>query len=397
MPFGTTGEILCSEIKKGREVTHPGNSRPIFEFWLDVPHSLPIRPGDSVAIFPKNRDDLVDHLIEQQGWTDRADNLFKIEFLEGCKKKIQFIPKEGCTIRRALIECIDLDKPPSKLFLLSLLNYCQDAETNTAVRAFCSKEMKAIYTKEIMEKRISIARFLIDLNIQIPFKVLVENASRLLPRPYSIISGSTNVPGRIRLAFSWNSEQPGLMTTMLRKYIIEEIKSPIHFYLRHPSDFRLNVQDEQHDLILIGPGLGVIPFLGIIDELKQTDSNSPKLERFLYTSWRNKGVDDVFLKELTQTETISHLSYAYTRDNNNSEPKVYVQDLILRSKKDVGPLLASSNTKIFICGEGMIMIPQIELSLIKCLSEHLQLPEEAAKEKLKEFKQQKRIVIEQWF
>lgn len=367
------------------------NPKPIYEFFLDVPSGTSFRPGDSIGIFPRNCDSVVEKLIQHQSWTNHVDVPFKIDFLPGSKKKkfLPFIP-EGSTIRRVLTECVDLDKPPSKIFLLSLIKYCTREETLNTIRILCAKEMMATYTREIMEKRVSIVDILIGLDVKIPFHVLFENCNRLLPRPYSIINGVSRSPGRIRMAFSWDSERPGITTTMLRSIITKDTKTPIHFYVRQPTTFRLEVDDVHKDLLMIGPGLGVIPFLGMLEEVQDNKSNN---QRLLYTTWRNQGIDDVFKKDLQSSSTELHCSY--TRDNE--EPKRHVQDLLLSTAKAVSSLLHHHNSKVFICGESKVMIPAIECSLARCLAEQHQLPETEAVGKIKELKQQKRIVIEPWF
>lgn len=388
-------------MKNGREVSNPGNPRPIYECWLDIPLSCQIRPGDSIGIFPRNSANVVQTLIEQQKWADQADVPFKIEFLSGCKKRktLQFIPEQGSTIRQVLTDCMDLERPPSKLFLLSLLKYSTSPESSQALRILCSKEMMSTYVAEIMEKRVSILRILMLLDIQIPFGVLVENSARLLPRPYSIISGTTTSPGRIRIAFSWDTENPGLTTSMLRTYICDDAaKLPIHFYVRQPTGFRLEIEDTSRNLIMIGPGLGVIPYLGMLEEIQSSGDNQTDCTRLIFTSWRHKGLDDVFLNELEKFTSIAQLHFAYTRDTAEGTPKIYVQDLMWPARKEqIARLLMDPRTKVFICGESKVMIPQIELTLAKCLTEEQQLPAQEAQKMMNSFKHDKRIVIEQWF
>lgn len=356
-----------------------------------------MRPGDSIGVFPQNGHDVVQKLIEHQDWVKQADMPFKIEFLPGSKKKksLMFIPEQGSTIRKVLTNCIDFERP-SKLFLLALLKYCTDKEeAKQTLRMLCSKEMMAVYTQEILLKRVSIVTLLKQLNVKIPFSVLVEHSNRLLPRPYSIINGTTKKQGKIRLAFSWDSEKPGLTTSMLREYIITEDKFPLYFYIRQPTGFRLEVEDNSRPLIMIGPGLGVIPYLGMLEELSASVSDTVS-KRLLFTTWRNKGVDDVYLSELQQYELLSQLHFAYTRDTDQS--KTYVQNLILSQKRtEVTRLLQDPDTKVYICGEGKLMIPQIESSLVQCLRNDGRVSESDAQKMLKELKANKRIIVEQWF
>lgn len=342
---------------------------------------------------------MVDQLIAHQGWESQADVPFEITFLPGSKKakSLQYIPTRGSTLRRVLLDCIDLDKPPSKLFLLSIIKYCPTEDAVKTVRLLCAKEMMTVYAKEVMENRVSVAAFLIRMDIQIPFSVLLENTQRLLPRPYSIINSPSKTSG-IRIAFSWDSELPGLTTTMLRSYICEEsTRDPIYFYFRKPTSFRLDDNDMEKNLILIGPGLGVVPYIGMLEEVEARPVVAGKL-RLIFTSWRNQGVDDVFRNELLSFKS-PKLHFANTRDNDKDQPpKHYVQDMIISLKEELAPLLDDAcPSKVFICGESKVMIPQIEKSLVQCLMEELKITEGDAQKKIKELKEQQKIVIEQWF
>lgn len=388
MPFSRSKELLSSSIRTGKRLTPIDEPREIYELWLNCP-TAEIRPGDTIGIFPRNCDDLVQRIIDQQEWSTTADIPFKIELLPGAKKKttMTFIPNSGSTIRQVLTECIDLtSRPPSKLFLLALLKYCPDEDTKRTLQFLCSKEGTSLYTQEIMEKRVSVAKLLLEGNVKIPFTVLLEHGTRLLPRPYSIVSSTTKTPDKIRLTFSWDPLLNGTTTSMLKKYIDNDMDQSVAFYLRTPTKFRFEVEDASRNLIImIAPGLGVITYLGMLEELEKYNKESSK--RLLFTSWRNAGKDDVFLSEFQSLLNNESINYSYTRDG--SENKVYVQDLIHSKKEEISLLLKNNpDFKIYICGEGKVMIPQIVQAIGKCLP---------TPELLQELQTGNQIVTEQWF
>lgn len=401
MPFGRS-ELLSSSVYGGRKLTtHSKETKQIYEFWLKLPEGLDHghQPGDSIGLFPRNDPAEVQQLIEQQEWTSTADKPFRIEFSKDSKKKksLLFVPDSGSTMRKVLINCIDIHRPPSKMFLLAILRYCKDDQIQHQLKILCAKETMNLYNSEIMEKRVTIKQLLIELDIRIPFSVLVEHSTRLLPRPYSIVNGPSRNPNELRMIFSWHSSSPGVATTMLKKIITdqEEHNNQVYFYLRNPSPFRLEKDDVDKNVIMIGPGLGVVPFLGFLDELEYLRASSTKT-RIIFTSWRQRGADDVIKGELQDYSLLNELLYAYTRDGDSE--KMYVQDLILsRKKSEVANLLLESNTKLFICGEGKVMIPQIEKAIVSCIADHLQL--DSAGEDFKNIWKmaKEKIVIEQWF
>lgn len=364
-----------------------------------MPDVEDVLPGDSLGIFPTNDEALVDALIQHQQWPS-PDSPFEIEYQPQSKKKksLQFLPDKGISIRKCLLECIDLMKPPSKTFLLAILKFCASEDSANILKTLCAKETMSKYNSEVMEKRITTANLLKGLDIKIPFCTFLEHSTRLLPRPYSIISSSCRSPGRVRLAFSWDADHPGVTTSMLRRIINEGCNTAVYFYVRTKTVFRLEPDDTQKNLIMIGPGLGVIPYLGMVSELEyraQTEPNS-RPTRILFTTWRNEGVDDVFRKEFETSSILDELHFSYTRHGIEPQRKEYVQSLIVnRRKEEIGKLLQIGNTKVFVCGEGKLMIPQIEESVLECLNSTSSSADNRLL--LDEMKKTGRIAIEKWF
>lgn len=338
-------------------------------------------------------------LIEHQGWAGDADKSCFIELIDSTNKKKKvpnYIPQLA-TIRSILTNCIDIHRSPSKSFLLALLKHCRNDEQEFTVKVLCSKEGMAVYTAEVMEKRVSIVDVLLKLDLKVPFTIILEHCSRLMPRPYSIASAVDRHPERIRLVFSWSPEQPGLTTSMLRDYINSSSDVPVSFYFRQATAFRLQKEDFDKSLLMIAPGVGVSPFLGMLDACQPlTDENT---ERLLFTSSRYKGKDDVFLHELGNYSKSEILTETFMTHTRSDKEKIHVQELMYNKCKDrIAHLLRDgANFKCFICGEGRVMVPQIETSLVKCMSDVWKISNEEAASYLRDMKSKQYLVIDQWF
>lgn len=133
-------------------------------------------------------------------------------------------------------------------------------------------------------------------------------------------------------------------------------------FVRTPeSGFQLP-DDPATPIIMVGPGTGVAPFRGFLQA-----RDALKLEGFalgeahLYFGCRNES-DFMYREELEQYERdgIVTLHIAFSRVEGT--PKTYVQHLLEQNSSDVINLLAGGG-RIYVCGDGARMAPDVESAL----------------------------------
>ena len=161
---------------------------------------------------------------------------------------------------------------------------------------------------------------------------VLELLPRLQPRFYSIASSSKVHPTSIHICgvvveyqTPTNRTNLGVATSWLRTKVptggdADPPRIPV--YVRR-NQFRLPSRP-QTPVIMIGPGTGLAPFVGFIQERAwQKEQGKPVGPTVLYFGCRNKGQDFIYKEELEKWEQdgVLTLHTAFSRDQPE---KVYV-------------------------------------------------------------------------
>eukprot|EP00465_Bigelowiella_longifila_P006907 CAMPEP_0185270236 /NCGR_PEP_ID=MMETSP1359-20130426/41834_1 /TAXON_ID=552665 /ORGANISM="Bigelowiella longifila, Strain CCMP242" /LENGTH=195 /DNA_ID=CAMNT_0027861711 /DNA_START=57 /DNA_END=644 /DNA_ORIENTATION=- len=142
----------------------------------------------------------------------------------------------------------------------------------------------------------------------------------------------------------------GVCTNFLAKLKPERDAAPV--FVR-PSTFRLPKQVSL-PIIMIGPGTGLAPFMGFIQEFQYKSSrdhnyDKEKGQRMLYFGCRRSDEDFIYKEQLLSARergVLDDLQLAFSREGKE---KVYVQHLMSKN----GPALYRCLERggyIFVCG-----------------------------------------------
>ena len=115
------------------------------------------------------------------------------------------------------------------------------------------------------------------------------------------------------------------------------------------SQFRLPTKCET-PIIMVGPGTGLAPFRGFIQERDLDRKNDKKIgDTILYFGCRKKAEDFIYSNELNEysdNKTIQ-LRAAFSRDQ---EKKVYVTHLLQEDSDLIWKIIGEQNGHLYICG-----------------------------------------------
>jgi len=119
-------------------------------------------------------------------------------------------------------------------------------------------------------------------------------------------------------------------------------------------------EDPLAPVIMVGPGTGVAPMMGFLQErahlLKQGKKLGPAV---LFFGCRRSDEDYLYREELAghlQSGALSELHTAFSRAGLQ---KVYVQDVIFEQRAQVWKLLQRPNATIYVCGDARAMAPDV--------------------------------------
>ena len=207
----------------------------------------------------------------------------------------------------------------------------------------------------------------------------------LLPGFYSIASSQKMHPNRIDLLiayFKYTSNQH-LRHGVASYYLCEmaPIDSPeIPIYIHPSKDFTLP-QDPSTPIIMIGPGTGVAPYRGFMQE--RTSQKATGKNWLFFGDW-HKETDYYYSDYWQNLEKNNHLklSLAFSRD---CEHKVYVQHKIFEEAEEFWKWL-EKGAVLYVCGDATCMAKDVELALHKIIEEQGKRTTDEAKSYVKEMR-----------
>ena len=128
--------------------------------------------------------------------------------------------------------------------------------------------------------------------------------------------------------------------------LVNRPNSNLHFHL--PKDETENNYNKP--IIMIGPGTGVAPFIGFLQEKKLSQTRHFG-DFWLFFGCRNEKFDFIYRQELTEfvnENVLAKLVVAFSRDN--PDEIVYVQDKMLELSKEIFHLIFDLHALVYICG-----------------------------------------------
>jgi len=213
---------------------------------------------------------------------------------------------------------------------------------------------------------------LIDLLQRYPRALTAEALVDLLPplqhRLYSIASSPTRHDDEVHLTVALRSDRRdertayGACSTALSEL---QAGSEIGVWVEPNERFR-PPSDGTKDIIMIGPGTGVAPFRGFLQERIESGASG--------RNWLVFGARQRYLDFLYQTEWqdalkrghLDRLTLAFSRDGAE---RVYVQDRLREQGRELYEWI-ENGASLYLCGDAFAMAPAVESTLIDIIAEH---------------------------
>ncbi|XP_023262400.1 NADPH--cytochrome P450 reductase isoform X2 [Seriola lalandi dorsalis] len=366
-PFDSKNPFLAP-VTVNRRLNKAGD-RHLMHLELDITGSkIRYESGDHVAVFPTNDSALVNKLGHILGVD--LDVVISLNNLDDESNKKHPFPCPT-TYRTALTHYLDITHPPRTNVLYELAQYAADPKDQENMRkmASSSPEGKALYQSWVLDASRNILAILEDMpTLRPPIDHLCELMPRLQARYYSIASSSKVHPNSIHICAvvveyktKTGRMNKGVATNWLKNKLISDNghKSTVPMYIRK-SQFRLPFK-ATNPVIMIGPGTGIAPFMGFIQERGWLKEQGKEVgETVMYFGCRHKNEDYLYQEELEEAEkngVLTQLNVAFSRDQ---EQKVYVQHLLKNNKEDLWKLIHTENAHIYICGDARNMAKDVQ-------------------------------------
>ncbi|XP_027467134.1 NADPH--cytochrome P450 reductase isoform X1 [Zalophus californianus] len=367
-PFDAKNPFLAA-VTANRKLNQ-GTERHFMHLELDISDSkLRYESGDHVAVYPANDSTLVSQLGEILGAD--LDVVMSLNNLDEESNKKHPFPCPT-SYRTALTYYLDITNPPRTNVLYELAQHASDPSEQERLRRMASSsgEGKELYLSWVVEARRHILAILQDYpSLRPPIDHLCELLPRLQARYYSIASSSKVHPNSVHIcavAVEYKTKSgrvnKGVATSWLRA------KEPagenggralVPMFVRK-SQFRLPFKATT-PVILVGPGTGVAPFIGFIQERAWLRRQGKEVgETLLYYGCRRSDEDYLYREELAglhQDGSLTQLNVAFSREQPH---KVYVQHLLRRDKEHLWQLIHEGGAHIYVCGDARNMARDVQ-------------------------------------
>ncbi|XP_073943952.1 cytochrome P450 reductase isoform X2 [Choristoneura fumiferana] len=400
-PYDAKNPFLA-QIKVNREL-HKGGDRSCLHVELDISESkMRYEAGDHVAVYPIN--DI--NLVEQLGKLTSAnlDEVFSLINTDQESSKKHPFPCPT-TYRTALSHYIEITALPRTHILRELAEYCTDEEDKKKLllMATNSQEGKDLFQSFITEACRNIVHILEDIkSCKPPLDHICELLPRLQPRYYSISSSPKLHPDTVHItAVVVKYKTPtgrvnkGVATTWLANHKPTDGDYPrVPVFIRK-SQFRLPLQT-QTPIIMVGPGTGLAPFRGFLQERAHARANGKEVgDNILFFGCRHRDQDYIYKEELEEYSKNGNvtLNLAFSRDQ---EKKVYVTHLLEQNMDQLWDIIGNRNGHFYICGDAKNMAVDVRNIILKAIQEKGGKTEAEAVQFLKKLESMKKYSADVW-
>jgi cytochrome P450 / NADPH-cytochrome P450 reductase len=366
---------------------------------IQLPPSASYRVGDHLSVVPRNDPALVDSVARRFGFL--PSDQIRLQVSEG--RRAQLPVGEAVSVGRLLSEFVELQQVATRKQIQIMSEHTRCPMTKPKLLAFVGEDAASAerYRAEVLGKRKSVFDLLEEHPAcELPLHVYLEMLSLLAPRYYSISSSPSVDASRCSVtvavvegaAASGRGTYKGICSNYLAGRRASET---IYATLRETkAGFRLPT-DSSVPLIMIGPGTGLAPFRGFLQERAASKNKGAALgHAMLFFGCRHPEQDYLYAEELKSfvADGITELHTAFSRGDG---PKTYVQNLIASEKDRVWALI-ERGAIIYVCGDGGKMEPDVKATLVAIYREKSGADAQAGQRWIDDLGANNRYVLDVW-
>ena len=333
----------ASRLVLNQRLNREGSGKDVRQFGFDLGDSgITYEAGDALGVWPKNCPDYVFELEQALNFNAEAPVV---------------VDTHEKPLHQALLENYEICRPS-----LEALNFIAQRSNSSELKKLLDAEHKAELQEWLYGRQLA------DILQEFPIRASVDEflplLKRMQPRLYSIASSSKAQPTRIDLTVSAvrysrfrdsKKIRKGVASTFLADRA-EGVDVPIFV---QPSKHFHVPENGDTPLIMVGPGTGVAPFRGFLQE-RQARGDAGK--NWLFFGEQHAASDFYYQDEIQQFQkdgVLNELSLAFSRDQTQ---KIYVQDRMLERGAELWEWL-EQGAYFCVCGDASRMAKDVDQAL----------------------------------
>ena len=351
---------LVTGMIRNTTLSRPRSAKDVRHLVFQLPEeTVSYQAGDALGVWPRNDDRLVDEWLSVTGLDDQTS--------------VEVAGRGSMTsmsLREALTERFEIAHISP-----DLLRFVQQRTGDTELAELMRPENRRALSDWVW------GRQSVDLLARLPVRASVDEWLTILkplqPRLYSISSSPKENPREVHLTVSpvrYNFRgvpRRGVCST----YLADRAPGDqIALYVRPSSNFR-PPSDSHTPMIMIGPGTGIAPFRGFLQERRALGHTGPN---WLFFGEQHAATDYYYRDEIEAMHAdglLTELDLAFSRDQRE---KVYVQHLMRKR----GPQLwrwLQDGAHLYVCGNADPMAKDVDRAICEIAAEHGNLDPDAAR------------------
>ncbi|GGD60488.1 bifunctional cytochrome P450/NADPH--P450 reductase [Paenibacillus nasutitermitis] len=363
VPLAETYQAVTGRIVNSRNLQHTDSGRITQHIEISLPEGTDYNEGDHLGVLPFNSAVQIRRVLQRFNLDADAHLILSAEGRSGAH-----LPT-GVPVRldELLSRCIELQELATRAQIREMAAYTVCPPHAKELQELL---VEAAYQTDVRAKRITMLDLLEQYeSCELPFERFLDLLPPLKPRYYSISSSpkvSQNTAsitvGVVRdSAWSGRGEYRGVASNYLAEL---GTGAEILMFIRSSESGFALPEDPATPMIMIGPGTGVAPFRGFIQARQALRKAGQELgAAHLYFGCRNPEHDYLYREEFDEAENegLVTLHTAFSRVEGTQ--KCYVQHLLKQDVEMLLPLL-EAGARMYICGDGTRMAPEVEQTLI---------------------------------
>ena len=350
---------LLAPLTVKKQLTSDKSSKEIMHFEFSLAGSgESYQAGDAINLIPRNQPTLVAELMACFGSNDEA-------------------------IKKQLTDDLEI-RMPTKDFIKAVAEKSADAELTALVNGEIAKLNDFLYGKDCVDLLTAYPAASFTIEEFIAF------LKPMAARAYSIASSINAHPEEVHLTIGsvrYNQDgrdHNGVCSTFLADIANEG--EGIQCYFAPNKSFSVP-EDDSKNIIMVGPGTGIAPFRGFLEEREARNASG---QNWLFFGDRNAENDFIYREQLEalQEKGMLKLDLAFSRDQAE---KIYVQTRIKEKGAEFYQWL-EDGAYFYICGDAFRMAKDVDKAILEVIMEHGKLDTAGAEAYIAKLKKEKRYV-----
>ncbi len=346
-PLATREAPLEVELLSNQSITARGADRDVRHVELAIPSErFEYEPGDAIGLLLDNPTGSVERILELTGLDPQSSVA-----IDGVSHPL----RSWLTSRR---EIARLARP--------LVERLAEKSASTTLAGWLapehSGELRAAF------KELQVADLLKRFPAEWDAETLVRSLHPLSPRLYSAASSRREVGEEVHLTVAvidYTHAGERRVGPASWQVGVAAPGSRFKAYIEPNTRFRVPAEGTR-DVIMIGPGTGVAPFRGF---LQQRSADGARGRNWLIFGGRHRERDFLYQTEWLEAlkrRQLARLDVAFSRDEAT---KVYVQQRIREQGKELFAWL-EGGASVYVCGDAERMAPDVHAALIEVIARH---------------------------